>query len=376
MIINIETETTQPTVTKLIHDTGGQHNYVPLPLATPSAARAHSEWASTSTGTTTPTFQPPMLAPVWENQTRISPVSHRTNPGQLNITALSQRVKTPVPTLATAHQLANTYSTVNEIAPWSRVQEYRRVTDYTAHHPNQGSSAVASALNLPRSRIRAWVDDDDGMPDPARGIDTARKQGWLDINSDSTDGRPWVQLVAWVFSGGSISRNTHQPLFFVREDTQRRLSRNELDVLRTALEEIGVGHQFVDRDDTGRTDQATHIHPAEHGVLVGRLLAAMGAPVGEKNTETPIHLPDWLWQSTQKTQRTFCRIYLLNRASVRNREPRFVFREQRPDSYHDDVAKLFRIASGHDDGVSWSGHNTRLRSEVVDALLTDTRSNQ
>lgn len=305
---------------------------------------------------------------VWDNAIRPDSILAwsllRTTQLQLNPSRHSQELNRPVSVLATAQDLARTYPPVNEVSAWSRVQEYRRVQEFTAQNPDKGSQAVSTALNLPRGRIRTWVDGE-GMPDPARAIDRARTRGWLDLDAD--DAHPWVRLVAWIFSGGSISRDTFEPLFFVR-DRMTGLDRNELDVLRGALDDIGTGHQLVDRDIS---DRATHIGPAEDAVLVGRLLAAMGAPVGEKHAEMNIALPDWLSESSLETKRAFARIYILNRGTLRDHEPIWHLREQRPEEYHEEIVELFRTASGLDDGVTWGGHNVRLRSEVVDALLDD-----
>lgn len=267
--------------------------------------------------------------------------------------------------LADDHDLAHTYTVVNEIEPWQRVQQYRDVTTYTARHPDQGSSAVARALNLPRGRIRSWVDSD-GMPDPARGIDTARSRGWLDLDADTSDGRPWVELVAWIYSGGSITRDTHHPTFYVREHPDGP-DHDELSMLERRLAEIGVGHQLVDRDPS----RATHVQPAEHAVLVGRLLAAMQAPVGEKTPARDLTLPDWLPDSTLDTQQAFARIYLLNRGQLRTKPNiRYSLKEERSTDYLESLADLFRRISDPD-AVTRSGHNILLYDAAADAILHD-----
>jgi hypothetical protein len=59
--------------------------------------------------------------------------------------------------------LARTYG--GDRDGWERVTEYQRVLEYTGKHPDKGSSAVASAVGLPRGRIRPWIDDG-ARPDP------------------------------------------------------------------------------------------------------------------------------------------------------------------------------------------------------------------
>lgn len=74
-----------------------------------------------------------------------------------------------------ARALADTYRGGYAPDPWERVTEYQRVLEYTAEHPNKGSSAVASALELPRGRIRPWMDG--ARPDPVCAIQTAEEHG-------------------------------------------------------------------------------------------------------------------------------------------------------------------------------------------------------
>jgi hypothetical protein len=48
-----------------------------------------------------------------------------------------------------ATALANTYDPHGAAAGWERVAEYRRVREYAAENPEQGSAAVASVLDRP-----------------------------------------------------------------------------------------------------------------------------------------------------------------------------------------------------------------------------------
>ena len=97
--------------------------------------------------------------------------------------------------IITPSALASTYPRDGELEAWARVQEYRRVQSFCAEHPEKGSHVVSTALELPRSRIRPWVDGD-AKPDPVRAIDSARDRGWLDVDVDSDLGHAWKRLVA------------------------------------------------------------------------------------------------------------------------------------------------------------------------------------
>ncbi|TYL38164.1 hypothetical protein CV102_13240 [Natronococcus pandeyae] len=56
--------------------------------------------------------------------------------------------------------------------PWDAVQDYRAATRYATKHPNKGSYALSQALDLPRGRLRGWIDDG-SAPDAARAVETA-----------------------------------------------------------------------------------------------------------------------------------------------------------------------------------------------------------
>lgn len=75
-----------------------------------------------------------------------------------------------------AQALARTYG--GDRDGWERLTEYQRVLEWRGTHPQKGSQAAASALDLPRGRIRPWFDG--AKPDPVHAVDTAEANGWLD----------------------------------------------------------------------------------------------------------------------------------------------------------------------------------------------------
>jgi hypothetical protein len=77
---------------------------------------------------------------------------------------------------ARAAALAQTYG--GDRDGRTHVDESQQVQEYAAANPNAGSSAVASALNLPRGRVRPWLDGTG--PDPAHAVATAERHDWLD----------------------------------------------------------------------------------------------------------------------------------------------------------------------------------------------------
>jgi hypothetical protein len=100
---------------------------------------------------------------------------------------------------------ARTYGRSDSRDGWDRVQDYRRVIEYTAEHPKKGSQAVATALEIPLERIRPWIDDE-ARPDPVRGIQTTEAHGWLDLDWDGDT----VDLEALGFDSSSQQQQQQQ----------------------------------------------------------------------------------------------------------------------------------------------------------------------
>lgn len=224
---------------------------------------------------------------------------------------------------------AQTYEPPSEVSSWHLVQQYYRVQQYSAEHPDQGSAAVASALNLPRSRIRTWVDSD-GKPDPLHGIETVQDYGWFDLTWTDETLRALVICVSWIFSGGSINRN-HVPSFAVDPETQPYLEQ----VLTALGTDVSI---FRPESD----DQATELRPDTDATALGRLLECLGAPQGPKNAERSLTLPRWLAEAPREVRLAFLRTYMCNRGVGRPGAPEtpLQFREDRPQSYRDDLQSL------------------------------------
>ncbi|ELZ08510.1 hypothetical protein C479_14263 [Halovivax asiaticus JCM 14624] len=252
--------------------------------------------------------------------------------------------------IVTPADLARTYDGGYYDDPWPIVEQYWDVMDYKSRHPNKGSSAVASALDLPRSRIRTWLDG--GAPDAARAIDVARRHNWIEISYGHATFDALNALVANVFSSGSIASETYVPAFAL--DPNRR----QLHIV-DGLEAVGIGYEVVD-DREGRTDEA---RPTEHGSILGRVLAALGAPVGSKGDQR-VTLPVYLDGAPTAVRETFVLCYLENRANEHNDILRF--REERGDGYLRELAALIENVSGG--SVSVSEKNVILSRDATDAI--------
>jgi hypothetical protein len=201
-----------------------------------------------------------------------------------------------------AKALARTYGTDRD--GWERVEEYQRVLEWRGEHPNLGSSAAASALELPRSRIRPWFDG--SKPDPVHAVDTAERHGWLDAQPGGRVFEALSVLHAWIYAGGSIDQRAYVPTFAVGNDDPRDLA---VDALRT----VGLTPAVEREDESGR---ATEVRPAGEGRShLGRFLhGVLGAPVGPKNEGAGVELPSWLLASGASTRLRWARVYVTLRA--------------------------------------------------------------
>ncbi|AGB16632.1 hypothetical protein Halru_2038 [Halovivax ruber XH-70] len=253
--------------------------------------------------------------------------------------------------IVTAEDLARTYDGGYYDDVWPIVQQYWDVMDYRSRHPNKGSSAIASALELPRSRIRTWLDG--GQPDAAHAIDVARRMNWIETDATSPTFEGLNAMVSNVFSGGSIAEQYYRPSFAL--DPNRR----QLHIV-DAIEAVGVDYEIVD-DRDGRADE---VRPTEHGTILGRVLACLGAPVGSK-TQQRIELPGYLEDAPDAIRETFVLCYLENRAT-KPHNGIVRFREERTDAYLRDLARLIEDVAGA--SVSVSEKNVILSRDATDAI--------
>ncbi|MEF8863973.1 MAG: hypothetical protein V5A40_19830, partial [Haloarculaceae archaeon] len=188
---------------------------------------------------------------------------------------------------------------------WERVEEYQRVLEWRGKYPNKGSSAAASALDLPRSRIRPWFEG--SKPDPVHAVDTAEQHGWLDARPGDRILEALSVLHAWVYAGGSIEQRHYVPTFAVGSDDPR-------DLAIEALRAVGLDATVARADEPGR---ATEVRPAgDGGSHLGRFLhGVLGAPVGPKNERSDIEIPAWLTAVGASTRLRWARVYVVLRST-------------------------------------------------------------
>jgi hypothetical protein len=213
---------------------------------------------------------------------------------------------------------------------WARVEEYREVQAYLADHPQRGSSAVASALDLPRSRLREWVDGD-SQPDAARAIQTATALGWIDATPGQARFEALVVCHAWIYAGGGIAERNYRPAFTVQQSDPQNL-------LVEALGTLDVDYRRYREDIDHR---GTEIVPSTHGALLGRfLVGVLDAPLGAKNEVCPSDVPTWLQRAPRETKLRWARTYVAVRGVDRNGDVQLA--EQRDTNYRRSLVEFLQ----------------------------------
>lgn len=242
-------------------------------------------------------------------------------------------------------ELARTYAHPAYADPWEAVEDFRAVQTYAEGHPSAGSTAVARRFELPRSRVRPWLEG--SRPDCVRGLQTAEAHGWVDVAPGDDVFRGLNVMLAWIFSGGSILNETWVPYFVSDDEADRRL-------LDRAAALVGVGLDFTRSGASGR---ARELRPLEDASVLGRVLTVLGAPRGEKDGASGIALPGYLEAAPDRVGQEFVQVYLRNRGQVRDSGV-IHSREDRPDAYLRSVASLMRRLTG--EAVSVAEQNVVL----------------
>jgi hypothetical protein len=249
-------------------------------------------------------------------------------------------LENPTDTAAAKRALVRTYNPPAYADPWDCVEDFERVQQAAAKHPNKGSAALASVVELPRGRIRPWLDG--ARPDCYRGLQTALSNGWL-IEEWDRRGRALNCLAAWLLSSGSI--DDHSVATWIADT----------DAEREALEHYAdaAGIELVrTRDDDDRPDE---YRPAEDASVLGRVLSTWTGLQGDK--DRTVRFPRYVRFAPDEIARDFCRVYVAQRGTERERGREFVqIMAIRSEAFREDLlAQLRRVVDERDAvrGDSW-----------------------
>ena len=251
-------------------------------------------------------------------------------------------------------ELARTYNRGTYDDPWQVVVDYTRALGSVAADPEKGPTAIAREIDVPRSRLRPWLDG--SLPDPVRAIELVDALDWMlrDVEDfGGGTGRALNVLVTWVFSGGSIKTDTYTPFFTVDDFT-------DADLLETAGDVIGVEMDFTRKASAQR---ATELRPIRNASLLGRVLAVLGAPVGEKNEAADIRLPGYLRSAPEVVLREFVQVYLENRGQQYPDKRTVTMQESRSTEYLQSLAALIQRVTG--ETVTVSGKDVIVSADAA-----------
>ncbi|WP_276258113.1 hypothetical protein [Haloglomus litoreum] len=267
-----------------------------------------------------------------------------------------RRVADPTDVGAVRERFIDTYGTSSEtVDAATLVENYQRVREYSASHPNQGSGAVATALDLPRGRIRAWVDGD-GRPDAVRALDTLTANGWLHLDWGESTLRALSALIVWIVVGGSLPRQGWLPAWSVADGTEP-----DIEHIGSVLG-LEWGRRHVDDDISG-----TEWVPKRDGSVLGRLLAVLGAPTSA--TEGP-SLPPWLLLDAPRPVRlAAARVAVRQRGTALPGGGMPLQLAMHHDGRREAIARLLRSVAPQDDEVRVdAGTNIRLDIRAAELL--------
>ena len=243
--------------------------------------------------------------------------------------------------------IARTYAHQSVADTYDVVEQYRAAMQY----PDDASSThVARELEIPRGRVRPWLDG--AKPDAVRAIEIATTKNWL-ANDWTEETQALAVLCAGVFACGSIEKQGYRPTW-TPETMEGRMQ------FETALADVGVGVRIEDEDRT------RELWPDSHGSILGRCLMAAGAPTGNKTTTNVTALPWWLDDAPPQLREAIAELFVRERAIAFDEKATRRIQSSRPTSYFNELAALIEDVT--DETVTYSESGITISADAVRAL--------
>lgn len=264
--------------------------------------------------------------------------------------------------LLTAEDVARTYS--SDPNPVQTLGQFRKAHELRSNHPDWPRAKIARDVGRPPSAVRRWLVDG-SKPRVVQAIDNAKERNWLPLYADDRVFPAFNHLVAWIFAGGSISADVFRPTFSIDHRLHRPL-------LSQAFATLGLDCNTVRHEEKTETlDISLEARP-EPGPLLGRVLHALGAPVGVK-AKQDLSLPDYLHSISPSQRRAFARVYAINRGSIANPSGAgFAIVTRRQTAFFQELQDFFRDVTG--ESVSIYRSSRLYLSEAAVQALGGSRS--
>lgn len=249
--------------------------------------------------------------------------------------------------LVTPEMFVETYDGYAD--PWAVVNQYHEFQKLHAS-TDLGRYAIANRLDAPESRIRGWLDG--ARPDCVHGLQRAEERGWVPLSPDSEVFPDINRAVARIIARGSLD-SQYVPQFAAD-------SPDELEALFDSLDL----DWHVYREETGH--RGTEFRPGEDGAIFGRVLAALGVPVGDASVTG---LPDYLDVVSSHHLETFvAEIIAIRGTEWEWADVWMITHRDRPASYLRSLGRLFsRLADG--DGVEVRDDGVQIPTGLAERLL-------
>lgn len=260
-------------------------------------------------------------------------------------------VEDPTDTDALQRAVAATYNPQNYRSSWAPIRQYAATLNAMGIHPEKGSSAISTIVDLPRERIRSWVDDN-GKPQQVHALNRLGEREWYPATWTDDAMLGLNALTAAVYAGGSINSDQSQLRITVED--------SENTVIQAAARCLGVEWAVA-------ATNPVEVRPRADGPLLGRVLAALGAPVGPKTGETPTGLPPYLDAAPPRLRLDFAQVYVTFRAASVPGRRHLQITEDRPEVYRERLAAFLASVTNRDD-VRGGSYPIRLYGDARDTL--------
>jgi len=263
-------------------------------------------------------------------------------------------LENPTDTATAKRALVRTYNPPAYADPWDCVEDFERVQREAAKHPNKGSAALSSVVELPRSRIRPWMEG--SRPDCYRGLQTALSHDWLLESWDNDTARALNQLAAWVCASGSVHDDF--AVHFVVE----------LD-LEDWFEELTANVGITVRQTRVDSDRPPEYTPSEHQTVLGRVLHTWTGVQGDKSA-LATQFPRYLQFDPDDIATAFAQAYVRLRATPAERYDgqAVQLQENRSKGYYRDLRTLLEWVVEDTEEIRGSGFPVYLVGDAAQQL--------
>lgn len=262
----------------------------------------------------------------------------------------------------------NTYAREGERHPLREFEQYDLIMTHRDNDPNTGARNLSRRLDLSESKINGWLSG--SQPTGFDGYEKLDNLGWFELEWDGDQFRAINELLAWIYSSGTIL------------DRYRSRLTIDSDVMRADAEQLceRAGLEPV-LSRSGHDDKSSELRLTEPGAAAARFFVAMGTPMGGKATQR-YGLPHYLSIAPENVRREFAARYIVNRGVARPNYagPARSVAEQRPQAYLNQLYGLFRsltdeeIRRGGEIEIHLSGAAVKSICAPVESVAIDANS--